>query len=103
MTSPAKATFQQECLTLNQTLRQGMTLPGSWYTDPEVFDFEKEKIFGHTWHYAGHLELVSKPGDYFSCRIGNIPVVIVRDETGQLKGFVNVCKHRGSEVIRDGT
>jgi choline monooxygenase len=43
---------------------------------------------------------VSEPGDYFATKAGTIPVVLVRDKDGELKGFVNVCRHRGHVVMQ---
>src|SRR5581483_1989758 len=71
--------------------------------DPSVFAFEKERIFNHSWHFVGHSSQVQKAGDFFSCKAGDVPAVVVRDENNQLRAYVNVCKHRGAEVIADGT
>ena len=51
-----------------------------------------------TWQYAGPAELVAEPGSYLATRVGHAPVVIVRDEDGELRGFVNVCRHRAHLV-----
>jgi phenylpropionate dioxygenase-like ring-hydroxylating dioxygenase large terminal subunit len=32
-------------------------------------------------------------------RVGRIPVVVVRGRDGELRGFVNVCRHRGHIVV----
>ena len=75
------------------------TLPYHWYTDPEVLAAERARLFAPAWHYAGHLGLVAEPGSYFTCRAGDVPVVVVRDRDGELRAFVNVCRHRGAEVV----
>jgi choline monooxygenase len=80
-------------------LADGWTLPASWYTDPAILALEQERIFARAWQYVGRTEQVAKPGDYFSSRAGHIPVAVVRDENGALNGFVNVCRHRGHEVV----
>ena len=82
-----------------EALEQGYTLPAGWYTDPEVLRLEQERIFRRSWQYAGRADQVTKPGDYFTCRAGDVPIVVVRDEEGTLRAFVNVCRHRGSEVV----
>src|SRR6266849_8142632 len=84
---------------LYEQLEQGSTLPASWYTDPALFAREKERIFRHSWQYVGLTEHVSKAGDFFTCTLGNVPVVVARDENGALRAFINVCRHRGSEVV----
>ena len=75
------------------------TLPCRWYTDPEVLAAERARLFAPAWHYAGHLGLVAEPGSYFTCRAGDVPVVVVRDRDGVLRALVNVCRHRGAEVV----
>jgi choline monooxygenase len=77
-----------------------MTLPASWYSDPDVLRLEQERIFRRTWQYAGVLEQATEPGAFFTCRVGDMPVVVVRDRIGDLRAFVNVCRHRGHEVAR---
>jgi choline monooxygenase len=75
------------------------TLPYAWYTDPEVLAAERARLFAPAWHYAGHAGLVAEPGSYFTCRAGAVPVVVVRDREGELRAFVNICRHRGAEVV----
>jgi choline monooxygenase len=76
------------------------TLPYGWYTDPEILRREQERIFRPAWHYVGHTEQLAAPG-YFAAQAGRTPVVVTRDRDGVLRGFVNVCRHRGS-ALADG-
>jgi phenylpropionate dioxygenase-like ring-hydroxylating dioxygenase large terminal subunit len=75
------------------------TLPWSWYVDPAVLRLEQERIFARAWQYAGHVGDASHPGSYFSARAGEIPVVVVRGRDGELRAFLNVCRHRGFELV----
>jgi phenylpropionate dioxygenase-like ring-hydroxylating dioxygenase large terminal subunit len=75
------------------------TLPYAWYTDPDVLARERELLFAPAWQYAGHLGELSEPGSYLTCRAGGVPLVVVRDRSGELNAFVNVCRHRGAEVV----
>ena len=85
--------------TLRGELESGLTLPASWYSDPEILRFERDAIFRRSWQYAGPLEQVSEPGTYFTCTVGDVPVVVLRDRGGELRGYVNVCRHRGHQVV----
>jgi phenylpropionate dioxygenase-like ring-hydroxylating dioxygenase large terminal subunit len=80
------------------TLADSRTLPWSWYSDPAVLRLEQERIFGRSWHYAGHTGQLAEPGSFVATRAGNLPIVVVRDREGDLRGFVNVCRHRGSVI-----
>ncbi len=75
------------------------TLAYRYYTDAEVFERERERLFAYTWQYAGHLGELAEPGTYFTLRTGDVPLVVVRDREGELRAFVNVCRHRGAEVV----
>lgn len=101
MTTPAHSTKSSLFAhpNLYEALEQGYTLPAAWYTDPMVFTRETSRIFRCTWQYVGLTEQVAQPGDFFTCTLGNVPIVVTRDETGQLRAFINVCRHRGSELV----
>jgi choline monooxygenase len=71
------------------------TLPWSWYVDPTVLELERERIFGRFWQYAGHTGQVAEPGSFVTTSAGHVPVLVVRGRDGELRAFVNVCRHRG--------
>ncbi len=76
------------------------TLPYGWYADPEILRKERERIFRPSWQYVGHTGQLAQPG-YFAAEAAGTPVVVTRDRDGVLRGFVNVCRHRG-HVVADG-
>ncbi len=80
-------------------LEDGWTLPASWYSDPGVYAVEREQVFAGAWHYAGPAEWVTEPGSFFAAQVGHVPVAVVRGKDGTLRGFVNVCRHRGHLVV----
>ncbi len=75
----------------------GSTRVPSWlFTDPELFEAERKTIFrGPTWNYVALSCEVAKPGDFKRNYVGDIPVVVTRDENGDVNVFVNNCAHRG--------
>jgi phenylpropionate dioxygenase-like ring-hydroxylating dioxygenase large terminal subunit len=77
------------------------TLPWSWYTDPEILRREQERIFLRAWQYVGHAGQVVEAGDHFPAEAGEVPVVVVRDEDGTVRAFLNVCRHRGSQLVEE--
>lgn len=73
------------------------TIPFQVYTDENQYKIENERIFkGSTWNYLCLDAELPEPGSFIVSRIGETPIVITRDEDGQLNGFVNRCAHRGS-------
>jgi carnitine monooxygenase subunit len=75
------------------------TLPWAWYVSAELLREEEERIFRRSWHYAGPAAWVAEPGDRFPCRAGEVPIAVVRGRDGALRAFLNVCRHRGSEIV----
>jgi choline monooxygenase len=67
--------------------------------DPEVLRREQERIFRRAWQYAGHLGEAPEPGTFFATRAGQTPVVVTRARDGELRAFLNVCRHRGFPVV----
>ena len=59
------------------------------------------RIFATSWQYACPLESVAEPGAFTTMQAGHVPVVIVRGRDGELRGFVNVCRHRGHLVATE--
>jgi choline monooxygenase len=84
---------------LLDSLERGYTLPAEWYTRPEFYTREQERIFRRCWQYVGLAEQLAQPGDFFTGRAGDVPILVVRDSAGQLRAFVNVCRHRGSQLM----
>jgi carnitine monooxygenase subunit len=77
------------------------TLPYRWYTDEEQLPRERAAIFARTWQYAGRAAQVAEPGSYLATDAGGIPVVVTRAEDGELRAFLNVCRHRGAVLVDD--
>ena len=86
---------------MRQPLNQARHLPGYIYTSPEIYQLEKEKIFMKDWLCIARAEEVEKPGDFMTHDVMGDPIVIARDEDGELNAFSNLCRHRGVEVAQD--
>ncbi len=84
----------------NATATQHRTLPWSWYSDPEIAERERERIFRRSWQYAGHRGELSAPGSFVAAHVAGLPVVLTRDRDDVLRAFANGCRHRGSIVAR---
>ena len=79
-------------------LESAMGLPAAAYTDPGFFGAERQRVFGHAWVCVGIADEVRTPGRLLVREVGSTSVLITRDETGQLRSFVNSCRHRGTEL-----
>jgi phenylpropionate dioxygenase-like ring-hydroxylating dioxygenase large terminal subunit len=88
---------------VEQALAASLTFPARWYSDPDIYAFEMERIFTRSWQYAGSLGKLANPGDHIVCQVGPVPIVVTRDLQGRLNAFINVCRHRAYPVaVADG-
>jgi len=69
---------------------------GSLYTDAQVFADEMRRIFLKGWVFVGHESEVPNVGDWVTRRLGLEPVIMVRDQDGQVQVLANRCAHRGT-------
>jgi choline monooxygenase len=77
------------------------TLPGTCYSDPEHHRRELRTLFRTEWIAVGLDRDVADPGSYLTGHAGDAPVLVVRDEGGVLRAFLNVCRHRGAPIADD--
>ncbi len=89
----------QEAGALLTEIDAGSALPTRWYGDRAIFAAELEHIHRRAWHFATHSGLLREPGSVFVRRIAGVPILLVRDERGEVRGFLNICRHRGHPVV----
>ena len=76
-------------------------LPGAAYTSQEFFELEQEQFFPRTWMGVGFECDIPKPGDAMPIMVGKLPIILVRNKTGEIKAFHNVCRHRATLVLTE--
>ncbi len=98
-------------LDINPQVECAETLASHFYTDPAVLAREKEKIFLHTWQLVGtHSQpcgevngvkrTIADPESFFTFDVAGEPIVVTRDESGTLRAFSNVCRHRAGPIAQ---
>jgi Rieske 2Fe-2S family protein len=78
--------------------RVATTLPASYYTDPDLFRDELERFYCQMWICAGRVNQIPDPGDYFLREIAEESIILTRDNSGMVRAFFNVCRHRGTRI-----
>src|ERR671918_900081 len=67
---------------------EGMfTVDRALFTDPELFELEMKYIFEGTWVYLAHESQLPRPYDFFTTSIGHQPVILMRNQAGEVGGF----------------
>ncbi len=74
------------------------TLPASLYVEPDILALENKAIFESHWQLVAHISELKNVGDQVIGQVGNIPIVVVKNQNNQLKAFHNVCRHRAGPV-----
>jgi Rieske 2Fe-2S family protein len=77
--------------------------PKEWFLDPAWFDRDLEAVFRPSWLVAGHVDELDSRGaeaghGFITFAIGDDEVFIRRDEEGEVRGYYNVCPHRGAKL-----
>ena len=62
---------------------------------------ERERVFAHTWCVVGRSEQVSTPGSFLTAEVAVWPILVVRDQEGVLRAFLNVCRHRAAPLLTE--
>lgn len=73
------------------------------YVDPAVLPRERNEIFAKTWQMLGPVSQVAERGQYVAADIAGIKVFAIRGRDGKLRAFRNVCRHRGAQLLEEGT
>jgi Rieske 2Fe-2S family protein len=79
------------------------TLPGRDYHAQEVFELERERIFFREWFCVARADEAPEAGDFVAVDVAGESLVVVRGKDGELRGFYNVCRHRGSRLCEAET
>ncbi|MDB5451629.1 MAG: hypothetical protein JWO33_207 [Caulobacteraceae bacterium] len=98
MTMTAETLRRQDGVTPDAGRRTHLT--GEIYTSPEVAERERTVIFGRHWLMAARAEELAKVGDYMTLDVAGESVVIARDSETSISAFMNVCLHRGAELVQ---
>jgi phenylpropionate dioxygenase-like ring-hydroxylating dioxygenase large terminal subunit len=80
-------------------IRRGL-IPAHVYSDPDVFELERDRVFGRAWVFVAHESEIPAPGDFVMRRIVDDSFIVVRDDTGTIRVHFNMCIHRGMQVCR---
>lgn len=75
------------------------TLAAHFYIDPLVMRSEVDDLFHTTWQFVCHVSDVAKPGNYFTFDLHGQDYFLVLGADGHLRGFANVCAHRGHKLL----
>jgi phenylpropionate dioxygenase-like ring-hydroxylating dioxygenase large terminal subunit len=80
--------------------RQHGTVSREAFVSDQIFQLEMDRIYDRNWVFLGHETEIPKPGDFIARSLGSAPVVVIREDDGGVKAFLNSCRHRGARICK---
>jgi len=77
------------------------TLPSHWYYDPAHYARELAAIWYPRWVYLCRAATLPEPRSFRTFTLGSQPILLVRDEAGEVRAYYNTCRHRGAALCRE--
>ncbi|MDA7963585.1 SRPBCC family protein [Ruegeria sp.] len=83
----------------NRPMEDARAMPPSVYTSQDFLSRELESVFGKDWVCVGRSSRLANTGDYMSFELAGQPIVVLRNNSGELHAYSNVCLHRMSTIV----
>ena len=80
-------------------MEDAIAMPPSVYTSQDFLGRELKSVFGKDWVCVGRASRLAETGDHTSFELAGQPIVVLRDRSGELRAFSNVCLHRMSTIV----
>ena len=77
------------------------TSPVARYMSQDHFDREHAALFRNLPQMLAHSSELPEPGSFLRRDLAGLPLLITRDKEGQVHAFLNVCRHRGTELVAE--
>ena len=86
---------------LDAPLGEAAGLPNAAFTSEAFFALEQARLFARSWLLAGFAHQIPDAGDIVPVEVAGAPVILVRTTDGGVRGFHNVCRHRGARLVSE--
>jgi phenylpropionate dioxygenase-like ring-hydroxylating dioxygenase large terminal subunit len=80
------------------SVNESSALPKHFFTDPKIYDLEKDKVFRSDWVAVARVDQLINPGDYLTYDFFGDPIILACNKQGQINAFSNVCLHRACPI-----
>ena len=72
--------------------------PTTDYTSERVLDEEIRVLFRNFPIIVAHASSLSDPGSFVTHDSTGVPILVTRNQAGEVQAFINVCRHRGARL-----
>lgn len=76
-------------------------IPASHYIDRTRFQAERQQLFLERPLILGHESQIPEAGDAVVHDWLGLPLITLRDKSGRVNTFMNVCRHRGMRLVQE--
>lgn len=88
-----------QCLSGSDAVTHG--LPNAAYSSQAFLELEYERLFARNWVFVAFAHEMPSPGDVIPITVCGQPLVLVRNKAGTINAFHNVCRHRGTKIVKE--
>lgn len=92
-----------EIKNVRKSLNEASVIPTFCYSDQGYHEKEVEEVLMRSWLPAGRVSQLVNAGDYFTRNYFGESVIFVRGEDGEIRALSNVCRHRATQILDNGT
>jgi len=97
--------FEHKLIDIQQRLKQPVAnavgLPNERYTDAAAFTQDRKFVMGTGWSCIAFAEDLPENNYVLPIDFMGVPLMVTRDNDGQLRVFHNVCSHRGMHLAEE--
>ena len=91
--------IERAIATLDNSTADAVGLPAMAYTSEDFLDRERRTVFTNHWVCVGIGSDLPNFGDLVPVEVAGMPIMLVRDRTGIIRAFHNICSHRGLQLV----
>lgn len=74
-------------------------IPSERFSSPQYMSREWTQLWRKVWNAGPRLEEINAPGDYVIHELGKESFIFVMAKDEKIRGFYNVCQHRGNRLV----
>ena len=71
------------------------------YQSEVIFQRERDQMFARLPAVAAHVSELPNAGDFVKREIAGRSILVTRDAHGEVRAFLNICRHRGTQLVDD--